>query len=260
MSLNTMPDITITKIYSANRILTSPIGITTKRFKRSQWALVLKSKGKTYYSSNGKEILSDCFHPVLLPKGCSYSWKCVESGECIIIEFDASETFDEIFSFNLSDSNYILDNFAKIEKLMNFKNTNTKLESLYLLYGILIFLMKSLRKDYVPKQKQALIEPAINYVAEHYQNCDINNDFLAKLCGMSTVYFRKTFEKVYGTSPIKYLHDFRIKKAKSILQSDFESIGQVAESVGYGSIYHFSKMFKQYTGVSPSKYVKNSER
>ena len=104
---------------------------------------------------------------------------------------------------------------------MNLKDTNAKLESMYLLYGILIYLMKSLRKEYIPKQKQELIDPAMNYIADHYQNCDLNNDFLANLCGMSTVYFRKTFEKIYRTSPIKYLHDFRMKKAKSILQSDF---------------------------------------
>lgn len=256
MFINTIPAITITNVFSVNRILTSPVGITTKRFNRKQWALVIKSKGKTYYTINGKEILSDYYHPALLPKGCTYSWKCVDAGECIIIEFDATETFDEIFSFEVSDSNYILDTFSKIEKIMNSKSPNAKLETTYLLYGILIFMLKSSKKDYVPRQKQQLIEPAINYIAENYPNCNLNNDFLAKVCGMSTVYFRKTFEKSYGTSPIKYLHDFRMRKAKSILHSDFESIGQVAESVGYSNIYHFSKMFKKYTGLSPSEYVK----
>ena len=64
------------------------------------------------------------------------------------------------------------------------------------------------------------------------------------------------FFKVYGASPIHYLSEFRIKKAKSILKSDYDSIEQVAQSVGYNSIYHFSKMFKQYVGVSPTEYAK----
>lgn len=73
---------------------------------------------------------------------------------------------------------------------------------------------------------------------------------------MSTVYFRKTFASMYGVSPMKYLHNFRIKKAEAILLSDYESIEQVAFSIGYNSIYHFSKMFKNYTGQSPTEYAK----
>lgn len=256
MFINSIPNISVTKIISANRILTSPVGITTKRENRNQWAFIIKSEGKTYYTVNGKEILSDYLHPVILPKGCSYSWKCVESGECIIIEFDANEMENDILSFELSDNSYILDSFAKIEKILNFKGTTAQFESLYLFYGILVFLMKSHKKEYHAKQKQELLEPAMNYITENYQNCDLTNDLLAELCGISTVYFRKTFEKLYGISPIKYLHHFRMKKAKAILRSDYESIGQVAESVGYSNIYHFSKMFKHYTGMSPSEYAK----
>ncbi|MBQ2704787.1 MAG: helix-turn-helix transcriptional regulator, partial [Clostridia bacterium] len=45
-----------------------------------------------------------------------------------------------------------------------------------------------------------------------------------------------------------------------ILHSDYESVEQVAFSVGYNSIYHFSKMFKLYTGKSPSEYAKASRK
>ncbi len=129
---------------------------------------------------------------------------------------------------------------------------------MYTFYGILVFLAKASKKGYIPQQKQELIEIAMHYITENYQNCTLNNQMLAQLCGMSTDYFRKTFEKMYGISPMKYLHNFRIKKAKAILQSDYVSIGQIAESVGYSNIYHFSKMFKQYTGMSPSEYAKRS--
>ena len=69
MFINSVPKITITKIISANRILTSPLKVTVKRDNRNQWGLVLKTSGKTYYTINNKEILSDCFHPVILTKG-----------------------------------------------------------------------------------------------------------------------------------------------------------------------------------------------
>ena len=100
-----------------------------------------------------------------------------------------------------------------------------------------------------------MLSPAVQYIAEHYFLPGITNDTLAKLCGISTVYFRKCFEVVYGLSPIRYLHEFRMQKSKDLLSSDYGSIGQVAESVGYNSVYHFSKMFRLYTGMSPSQYV-----
>ena len=54
------------------------------------------------------------------------------------------------------------------------------------------------------------------------------------------------------------LHSLRMQRAKDILSSDYDSIAQVAESVGYSSVYHFSKMFRTYTGMSPSQYAKAS--
>jgi AraC-like DNA-binding protein len=41
-----------------------------------------------------------------------------------------------------------------------------------------------------------------------------------------------------------------------MLKNDYNSVSQIAENVGYNSIYHFSKMFKAYTGISPKEYAK----
>jgi AraC-like DNA-binding protein len=57
-------------------------------------------------------------------------------------------------------------------------------------------------------------------------------------------------------SPQAYIHTLRIRKAKELFHSDFGSISNVALSLGYSSIYDFSKTFKKYAGISPSKYVK----
>ena len=258
MFIHSVSNLVITKIFSANRLLNSPIGITTHRHNRNGWAVVLKTKGKTIYTVGDKQVLSDHLHPVILPKGCSYSWKCVEPGECIIIEFDANIVEPEIMSFEIKDNNSIINNFSKIEKSLSTKNLYYKLECNYCLYEIILFLLKSTKTDYSHPQKITVLKPAINYITSNYFDSTITNDVLSNLCRMSTVYFRKNFENAYGIPPIKYLHNFRINKAKAILHSDYESIEQVALSVGYNSIYHFSKMFKLYTGKSPSEYAKAS--
>lgn len=258
MFIDSVANITITKVFSANRLINSPVGITTYRHNRNGWAVVLKFEGETIYYANGQTVLSNINHPVILPKGCSYSWKCTKGGECIIIEFEADSTCPDIFSFNVNGTSLIINNFTKIEKSLNSRKPYHKAECYHLLYEIISFLIKSKEKEYIDSKTLNLITPAIKYILENYFDSNITNDFLAELCGISTVYFRKKFESIYGVSPIKYLHNFRIKKAKAILLSDYESIEQVGLSVGYNSIYHFSKMFKIYTGISPSEYAKAS--
>ncbi|MBO5199079.1 MAG: helix-turn-helix domain-containing protein [Lachnospiraceae bacterium] len=44
----------------------------------------------------------------------------------------------------------------------------------------------------------------------------------------SAFYFRKLFTEVLGTSPIAYVHELRIKKAKEMLKSDYGSITDAA--------------------------------
>ena len=89
-------------------------------------------------------------------------------------------------------------------------------------------------------------------------NKNIKNDVLANLCNLSTVYFRKLFTEIMGASPISYVHELRIKKAKEMLRSDYGNIKDIAESLGYLNIYDFSRTFKKYKGVSPREFCRES--
>lgn len=253
-------EIVVLDVVSANRIYNRASETTVHCKGRMRWAAVLKSSGTTFYTVNGRKVLSDRHHPLILPRGSIYSWQCVEDGECLIIEFDTSCTCKNIFSFEVADSTFFIRDFYQIQKSIASKTAEGRMEAFSRLYDILRQLLKSSVKEYTTREKRNLIKPAENYIMEHYFDATITNDLLADLCGISTVYFRKCFESVFGVSPIRYLHDYRTHKAKDILSSDFASIKQVAESAGYNSVYHFSKMFKTYTGMSPTEYAKASRK
>lgn len=262
MEMLTDPErnITVLKVAAVNRLYNTPaVGLVQQR-KRSRWAVALKTTGRTYYTQNGENILSDAMHPVILPKGSTYNWQCVEAGECLLIEFEALGSWEVVTSFGVADSSFIINEFLKIQKLLPVNTPEASMECIHRLYGILLQLLKTASKEYLPREKQQLIKPALDHIAENYYRPEITNDSLAALCGVSTVYFRKSFESLCGVSPIRYLHNYRIQKAKDLLASDYGSISQVAESVGYSSIYHFSKMFKVYTGLSPTQFVKISRK
>ena len=257
MLVNFDYDITVQRVTAANRLYNYASDIAVHQKNRKRWAVVLKNTGTTYYAVEGRQVLSDRYHPVILPGGCDYSWKCVEEGACLLIEFDGPKSCKDIFSFEVADSGFIVREFEAIQRILAADGPTAQIEAKYRLYGLLLQLAKTM--DYVPKEKKQLLLPALRYIQSHYHDPDITNDHLAALCGISTVYFRKSFENTYGTSPIRYLNHYRIQKAKDLLLSDYGTITQVAESTGYRSVYHFSKMFKHYTDMSPTAYAKNKK-
>lgn len=249
-----LSNLVITRVIAVHRLYSNSGNFISGRTNREHWALILKYKGKTVYQSGGKQYFSDALHPVVLPRGSSYTWQCTEQGDFYVIEFDANLSFTEIFSFEIADNNIFLKNLAKIEKALALRPETSGVQTILAVYSILCFLLDSEEKYYSPEKTKNTIKPAIDYMVMNYNNPDITNEQLAKLCNISTVYFRKTFYNIYKVPPMKYLQGLRIEKAKRLLESDYESIGQIAESVGFNSIYHFSKTFKLCTGVAPTKY------
>lgn len=72
-------------------------------------------------------------------------------------------------------------------------------------------------------------------------------------------YLRKLFQKEMGMTPLKYMTDLRMKKAKSMLAATWTreySVAEVAESCGFSDALYFSRVFKKYYGCSPSEFGK----
>ena len=67
-------------------------------------------------------------------------------------------------------------------------------------------------------------------------------------------YVRTLFADCFGMSPKQYLQSVRMERAQFLLTETSESISLISRSVGYDDPLLFSKMFKQYNGVSPQQY------
>lgn len=252
MSNSVLSDLIITKIISATTMYT-PQGTKVIRKKRPNWALVIKYEGETLYRANGKTFVSDINHVYLLPMGCSYQWECTRSGNYCIIEFQSDKTYHEPICFPVRHGDSILKHFKELEHKRNLRTPILELESIKDTYSIILKLEKASTEKYLPSSKRQRLERAIDYVSENFKT-NIKNDTLASLCGMSTVYFRKTFTEVMGVSPITYVKQLRIEKAKEMLKSDHGSLSDIALSLGYSSLYDFSRDFKKQVGVPPSRY------
>lgn len=254
MTANNLSNLVITKVCTSLTIYNQK-NTKGKRLNRERCAIIIKYEGRTTYHSGGINIVSDLNNVVFLPKGSCYEWECTESGSYSVIEFDGNIESDEIFVFSLKDGNEILKLFKRFEYNRTSKKTRCEMEEIRDCYTIILELMNLSKKKYVPTERQQKMIAAIEYIAKNYTKKITNNE-LAELSGMSTVYFRKLFSEVYGISPIAYVQKLRIKKAMEMLGSDYGSISDVAQSLGYLNIYDFSRAFKKHTGVPPSKYLK----
>lgn len=249
-----LTDLVITRVNSVSTLY-SPSNKKSKRINRPCWGIAFKYEGETVYHANGKEFLSDGEHLVLLPKGCSYNWHCTKGGQCCMIEFESDFFCGEPISLPIQNREKLLKKFKELEYKRTLKGASLHWESLRELYSILLAVLQTEENRYLPTEKKQKIDEVIEFIHQNSHK-KITNETLARVSGLSTVYFRKLFTSITGASPISYVQNLRIEKAKELLNSDYGSLSDIALSLGYSSLYDFSRAFKKHTGISPSKYRK----
>lgn len=97
------------------------------------------------------------------------------------------------------------------------------------------------------------IEQAKLFMEEHMSD-DVDIQALAKSLNMSYRNFRRVFKQKTGMAPKQYHMQLRINRAKELLEDQDNRVNEVALRVGFGDQLYFSRMFRKYTGVSPSQW------
>ncbi|MBQ9802241.1 MAG: helix-turn-helix transcriptional regulator [Clostridia bacterium] len=87
---------------------------------------------------------------------------------------------------------------------------------------------------------------------------DLSIGEIAAECGVSECYFRRLFHQYSGESPMHFRQHHRIERAKQLLLSDEHyTVGEVAAELHFLDIYHFSKTFKKFCGMSPNNFLQS---
>jgi AraC-like DNA-binding protein/ligand-binding sensor protein len=98
-----------------------------------------------------------------------------------------------------------------------------------------------------------MVRRARAYIVGH-QADPIDLDDVAKAMHVSTFYFCKMFKKATGLTFTEYLGRVRIERAKTQLLNPNRRVSEIAYDVGFQSLTHFNRVFRQVAGQSPSKF------
>lgn len=109
------------------------------------------------------------------------------------------------------------------------------------------------RYDFPFYDKSNVVKIILEYFDNNYMK-NISLDDMSRNMYISSVYISKVFKEKTGESPINYLINLRLEKAKDLLISTESPVKAIAQSVGYSDAYYFSKLFKKYYGNSPCKF------
>jgi AraC family transcriptional regulator len=102
----------------------------------------------------------------------------------------------------------------------------------------------------LPKAK---LKQAIDYIQAHLDE-NISLADMAAMLGMSQYHFSRLFKQSMQLTPHAYLVEQRVNRAKQLLFDLDMTMLDIAEECGFANPSHFSRCFRQYTGMSPMEF------
>ncbi|MGQ1786050.1 MULTISPECIES: helix-turn-helix domain-containing protein [unclassified Saccharicrinis] len=177
----------------------------------------------------------------------------------LFIHFNLGIPYDNIkpglFSFELTD--HIKEKLDIIIKHLNYEHTKFSFYPTLVIQSLITDML-----SFLPEESWSLITEdtrllkTLRFIEENVCE-DLSNTILANQAKLATNAFTRLFTQEIGSSPQKYVKKKRIGKACVLLHHSDKSIDEIAFRCGFSDRYHFSRIFKQITNISPASYRKN---
>ncbi|REL38544.1 AraC family transcriptional regulator [Rhodohalobacter sp. SW132] len=110
-----------------------------------------------------------------------------------------------------------------------------------------------LLKNYRKHVTQSGLASAVEFIKNNLDR-PISINKLADIACMSKASFYRYFNNEFGISPVEYINRERVKKACKLLRNKDLNVTDVSFKLGYSSLSHFIKLFKEHTGTTPKQY------
>ncbi len=249
-----------------------PAGAYAKeqRTRNGVCAFVLPLRGKAEFILEGAKL--ELKEGLILHAGArmKLSKKVIGDGPWEYIVLHYRVLGESIQKKQLENTNYTLNigtsQYAMLHTMLRqLKESHSTsgelwvLNSKAVLYSLVEFLLRTALRNETASE-EGLIRYSVSYIKQNIHK-NITVFHLAEHVNMNYRRFTYLFHKVVGTCPKKYITQCMIDYARELLVLQEYSVTDIAKMVGYEDVFQFSRIFKKYTGLSPSlfreEFVKN---
>ena len=136
---------------------------------------------------------------------------------------------------------------------------NENSDAIFSLLTLLLLKLQAERQE-MPEAavngENTIISSAQQYVQNHITE-KLTVSAVAEGIGVSASYLTALFHKHLAFSPGEYIRRIKMEKCKQLIREGQMNFTQIAETLQYSTVHHFSRQFKQLFGMTPTQYAKS---
>ncbi len=236
-------------------------------------AIIYVLEGEKRFVSPTQDIHVHKGQILFFQRGCYSMNESIDGNYKSLVFFFPEKLLKEFVAQNLSlfEDNTIAsseqmlslksnDNFDKfVDSLIPFFSSRTKLLNQFLKLKFNELMLHLLELDGSNQFRNTLFsiyqgqKTNLSFFLENYYLKPLSISELARISGRSLSAFKREFEAEYHTSPALWIKNRRLEYAHFQLQNSEKNVSEISLEIGYESVSHFIKAFKEKYGFTPNK-------
>ncbi len=125
------------------------------------------------------------------------------------------------------------------------------------MYGLIGYGLTHQKSDNAPIIKNPKLRDAVLYIESHYGD-SITLSYISANAGINHTTLTALMKEEFGCTAIEYLMQYRVTIAKKQLAFTDVPIKDISNMVGFKTVQHFNRIFKQITGTTPADFRKTA--
>lgn len=222
------------------------------------------TKGNFYFSVNGNSFEAKPGSLVLLPSNSVQTYHAYndDTAEKYWFHFTLlcgeTDLFEQIVVDNMvqvppEDEKLIISLFETAIKCENSNSLSVLFRGKSAIFRLVSYYFDNVEAKATVMQSSTSFLKLTEYIEKNLDR-KLTIEEMAEVMHLSPNYFIRLFRSQFGTTPMKYLTDRRLKLACRLLIDKNYSIRDIAVKTGFSTVYYFDRIFKHHTGFTPSQY------
>ena len=210
-------------------------------------SIIIVLNGKFQCEAQGKPFTAGPGDICTFQAGQLFTRRVLETIRCVYIQF---EPFPVKLSTGILETTDPIRTENTVNHLVQAVQKEDRELAEHLIWDILL-MRRQERSATIPPTLSA----CLSYLNEHCAE-KISLEKLSAQFSISKQGLIRQFRQGTGKTPIDYLTNLRITKAKHLLRDTALPVSEIADACGFENVYYFSNSFKRQAGISPSGYRK----